>query len=76
MSTIPLLLACGYFRLAMLVKFQKEKKNVPEETASYACEGTSAIRTVASSLTCEEDIRSHYHNQLTGQSRKLIWCRL
>lgn len=26
-STIPLLLACGYFRLAMLVRLEKEKKN-------------------------------------------------
>lgn len=70
-STIPLLLACGYFRLAMLVKFQKEKNEAHEETASYACEATSAIRTVAS-LTREEEVRSHFHEQLTGQSRKLI----
>lgn len=55
----------------MLVEFQKEKKNAHEEAASYASEATSAIRTVAS-LTCKEDVRSHYYNQITGQSRKLI----
>ena len=70
-STIPLLLACGYFRLAMLVKFQKEKKKVHEESASYACEAASAIRTVAF-LTREEDVWNHYHNQLLGQSRQLV----
>ena len=62
-STIPLLLACGYFRLAMLVTFQKEKKKVHEESASYACEATSAIRTVAF-LTREDDVWNHYHEQL------------
>lgn len=70
-STIPLLLACGYFRLAMLVKFQKEKKKVHEESAGYACEATSAIRTVAS-LTREDDVWNHYHEQLLGQSRRLV----
>ncbi|GIC86228.1 GTPase-activating protein [Aspergillus udagawae] len=45
MSTIPLLLACGYFRLAMLVRLEKEKKKAYEKSASYACEATSAIRT-------------------------------
>lgn len=70
-STIPLLLACGYFRLAMLVKFQKEKKKVHEKSASYACEATSAIRTVAF-LTREDDVWNHYHEQLLGQSRQLV----
>lgn len=70
-STIPLLIACGYFRLAMLVKFQKEKKKVHEDSASYACEATSAIRTVAF-LTREDDVWNHYHEQLLGQSRQLV----
>lgn len=70
-STMPILLACGYFRLAMLVRFQKEKKSVHEDSASYACEAISAIRTVAS-LTREDDVWNHYHQQLVGQSRELI----
>lgn len=69
-STVPLLLACGYFRLVILVKFQKEKKKVHEASASYACEATSAIRTVAF-LTREDDVWNHYHEQLLGQSRYL-----
>jgi ATP-binding cassette subfamily B (MDR/TAP) protein 1 len=71
MSTIPLLLACGYFRLAMLVRLEKEKKKAYEQSASYACEATSAIRTVAS-LTREDDVCNHYHEQLLAQGRKLV----
>lgn len=75
MSTIPLLLACGYFRLAMLVRLEREKKKAYEDSASYACEATSAIRTVAS-LTREGDICSHYHEQLLSQGRSLVWSVL
>ncbi|KAM5465356.1 GTPase-activating protein [Microsporum audouinii] len=74
-STIPLLLACGYFRLAMLVRLEREKKKAYEDSASYACEATSAIRTVAS-LTREGDICSHYHAQLLSQGRSLVWSVL
>ncbi|EGE05430.1 multidrug resistance protein [Trichophyton equinum CBS 127.97] len=35
-STIPLLLACGYFRLVMLVRLEKEKKKAYAFSASYA----------------------------------------
>ncbi|KAB8255465.1 P-loop containing nucleoside triphosphate hydrolase protein [Aspergillus pseudonomiae] len=75
MSTIPLLLACGYFRLAMLVRLEKEKKKAFEHSASYACEATSAIRTVAS-LTRESDVCNHYHEQLLSQGRRLVWSIL
>ncbi|RAQ51322.1 multidrug resistance protein 1 [Aspergillus flavus] len=75
MSTIPLLLACGYFRLAMLVRLEKEKKKAYEHSASYACEATSAIRTVASS-TREGDVCDHYHKQLLSQGRILVWSVL
>ncbi|KAE8143663.1 P-loop containing nucleoside triphosphate hydrolase protein [Aspergillus pseudotamarii] len=71
MSTIPLLLACGYFRLAMLVRLEKEKKKVYEHSASYGCEAISAIRTVAS-LTREGDVCKHYHEQLLSQGRRLV----
>ncbi|DAA75328.1 TPA_exp: Uncharacterized protein A8136_1725 [Trichophyton benhamiae CBS 112371] len=74
-STIPLLLACGYFRLVMLVRLEREKKKAYADSASYACEATSAIRTVAS-LTREDDICSHYHAQLLSQGRSLVWSVL
>ncbi|KAF7532134.1 hypothetical protein G7054_g8250 [Neopestalotiopsis clavispora] len=74
-STIPLVLGCGYFRLAILVVFQKEKEKAHQKSAGYACEATSAIRTVAS-LTREEDVCKHYQEQLVGQSKKLLFSIL
>lgn len=70
-STIPILLGCGYFRFAMLARFQQKAKKSYEKSASYACEATSAIRTVAS-LTREDDVWEHYHQQLVAQGKKSL----
>ena len=67
-STIPVLLACGFFRFWMLARFQTRAKNAYKGSASYACEATSAIRTVAS-LTREEDVWNHYHEALAAQGK-------
>lgn len=66
MSTVPILLGCGFFRFWMLARFQAKSKKAYEKSASYACEATSAIRTVAS-LTREDDVWQHYHEQLVSQ---------
>lgn len=68
-ATIPILLGCGFFRFWMLAHFQQKRKLAYEASASYACEATSAIRTVAS-LTREDDVWKHYHQSLVGQGRK------
>ena len=65
-ATVPIVLACGFFRFWMLVQFQARSKKAYEKSASYACEATSAIRTVAS-LTREDDVWQNYHTQLVGQ---------
>ena len=70
-ATIPVLLACGYLRFRMLAKFQDRAKKAYEGSASYACEATAAIRTVAS-LTREEDVWEHYHQSLVEQGRKSL----
>ena len=70
-STIPILLGCGFFRFWMLARFQQRAKKAYEKSASYACEATSAIRTVAS-LTREDDVWQHYHDQLVEQQTKSI----
>jgi ATP-binding cassette subfamily B (MDR/TAP) protein 1 len=70
-STVPILLGCGFFRFWMLARFQAKAKKSYEKSASYACEATSAIRTVAS-LTREDDVHFHYHNQLVEQGRKSL----
>ena len=68
-STIPVLLACGFFRFWMLAQFQNRAKKAYEASASYACEATAAIRTVAS-LTREEDVWEHYHQSLVLQGQR------
>ena len=70
-SAIPVLLGCGFFRFYMLAKFQTTAQKAYASSASYACENTNAIRTVAS-LTREHDVSEHYHNQLVAQGRKSL----
>ncbi|KFY08733.1 hypothetical protein V492_05961, partial [Pseudogymnoascus sp. VKM F-4246] len=66
-STIPILLGCGFLRFWILAQFQSRSKKAYESSASYACEATSAIRTVAS-LTRENDVLENYRRQLAGQA--------
>lgn len=70
-ATIPILLACGFLRFWMLARFQDRAKKAYESSASFACEATAAIRTVAS-LTREEDVWEHYHQNLVAQERKSL----
>jgi ATP-binding cassette, subfamily B (MDR/TAP), member 1 len=67
-ATIPVLLGCGFFRFWLLAKFQQRAKKAYETSASYACEATSAIRTVAS-LTREDDVLLNYRNALNSQAK-------
>jgi ATP-binding cassette subfamily B (MDR/TAP) protein 1 len=66
------MLACGFWRFSILAKFQSRAKEAYESSASYACEATSAIRTVAS-LTREDDVLETYRAQLQAQTRKSIF---
>ena len=70
-STIPILLACGFFRFWLLAQFQRRSKKAYQKSASYACEATSAIRTVAS-LTREYDVLKHYEDALDEQAQKSL----
>lgn len=70
-ATLPILLACGFFRFWMLARFATRSKKAYEGSASYACEATTAIRTVAS-LTREDDVWEHYHQSLVVQARKSL----
>ncbi len=67
-STVPLLLACGYYRFHILAVFETRAKDAYERSASFACEATSAIRTVAS-LTREDQVWWHYHESLRIQAK-------
>lgn len=70
-ATVPIVLGCGFFRFWMLARFQERAKRAYEKSASYACEATSAIRTVAS-LTREKDVWDHYHAQLVDQQARSL----
>ncbi|KAL9055149.1 MAG: hypothetical protein Q9162_003727 [Coniocarpon cinnabarinum] len=70
-STVPILLGCGFFRFYVLNKFAARSKKSYEKSASYACEATSAIRTVAS-LTREQDVWNVYHSQLEAQGKRSL----
>ncbi|CAJ2507030.1 Uu.00g082160.m01.CDS01 [Anthostomella pinea] len=70
-STVPVLLACGFFRFYMLAHFQRRSKKAYEKSASYASEAISAIRTVAS-LTREADVLAQYKHSLALQQRSSL----
>jgi len=70
-STIPILLSCGYLRFWLLSRFESRAKAAYEKSAAYACEATSAIRTVAS-LTREHDVWEIYHQQLVAQQKRSL----
>ncbi|GAM85326.1 hypothetical protein ANO11243_033310 [Dothideomycetidae sp. 11243] len=67
-STIPILLGCGYLRFWLLQRFESMSKEAYEQSAAYACEAASAIRTVAS-LTRESDVCNHYAEKIQTQRR-------
>lgn len=70
-ATIPILLACGFLRFWMLAKFVERAKKAYVGSASYACEATAAIRTVAS-LTRENEVLGHYDQSLLDQSKRSL----
>lgn len=70
-AAVPVVLACGFFRFHMLARFQERAKKAYDKSASYACEATSMIRTVAS-LTREEDVCQQYHLQLIDQGSESL----
>ncbi|KAK9379695.1 P-loop containing nucleoside triphosphate hydrolase protein [Kockiozyma suomiensis] len=65
-ACVPVLVGCGYLRFHLLTKFQQRAKRAYESSASYACEATSAIRTVTS-LTRETDVYVNYKRGLDFQ---------
>ncbi|KAK6854957.1 ABC multidrug transporter Mdr1 [Apiospora arundinis] len=72
-SVVPFLLVCGFWRVSILARFQVQSKKAYEASATYACEATTAIRTVAA-LTKENEILATYHSQLGYQARdSLVW---
>jgi ATP-binding cassette, subfamily B (MDR/TAP), member 1 len=70
-STIPVLLLCGFLRYYILANFHARSQAVYQASAAYACEATSAIRTVAA-LTRESHIWDEYEGQLKLQVKRSL----
>ncbi|KAK2592176.1 hypothetical protein QQS21_010136 [Conoideocrella luteorostrata] len=70
-STMPILLGCGFFRFWLLAHFQRRSKAAYASSATYASEAISAIRTVAS-LTREQDVLRQYRESLAVQQRRSL----
>ncbi|KAK9458192.1 P-loop containing nucleoside triphosphate hydrolase protein [Dipodascopsis uninucleata] len=68
-ACIPILLASGFYRFYVLSAFQERAKKSHLISATYACEATSAIKTVVS-LTREYDVLDTYHRNLDKQVMK------
>ncbi|KAK9448417.1 P-loop containing nucleoside triphosphate hydrolase protein [Limtongia smithiae] len=68
-ACVPFMIISGFFRFQVLAKFEETVKKSHEVSAAYACEATSAIKTVIS-LTREEDVILHYHTVLHEQTQK------
>ncbi|KAH7412302.1 P-loop containing nucleoside triphosphate hydrolase protein [Phaeosphaeria sp. MPI-PUGE-AT-0046c] len=66
-ATIPLMLACGYFRFYALTRMEKRTKGT-NEAASFACEAANSIRTVAT-LSLEKHLLEAYHSKLGNQAK-------
>ncbi|KAL1792862.1 hypothetical protein ACET3X_009369 [Alternaria dauci] len=66
-ATIPLVIACGYFRFYALTRMEKRTKET-SDAASFACEAASSIRTVAS-LSLEKYLLGTYHVKLADQGK-------
>lgn len=70
-ATIPIVLTCGLVRLKILGEIARQSKAVYAASATYACEASSAIKTVAS-LNLESHVLEEYHKILEAQRQKSV----
>ncbi|KAJ8103746.1 P-loop containing nucleoside triphosphate hydrolase protein [Lipomyces tetrasporus] len=66
---VPVLMGSGFYRFYLLTEFESRVKKENERTSTYACEATSAIRTVVA-LTRESDVWETYHSNLNEIIRR------
>ncbi|KAF3482805.1 ABC multidrug transporter Mdr1 [Arthroderma uncinatum] len=68
-ATVPVELACGFYRVSMIESFEQTARNAYISSSSFASEAVSSLRTVAS-LGIERDITTAYHDQLVLQEKR------
>ncbi|KAL2314232.1 Leptomycin B resistance protein pmd1 [Schizosaccharomyces pombe] len=69
LSTSPVIITAGYYRVRALDQVQEKLSAAYKESAAFACESTSAIRTVAS-LNREENVFAEYCDSLIKPGRE------
>ncbi|WBW74079.1 leptomycin transmembrane transporter Pmd1 [Schizosaccharomyces osmophilus] len=69
LATSPVIITAGYYRVAALDQIQDKLSTSYKTSAAYACESTSAIRTVAS-LTRESKVYENYCASLVQPGRE------
>lgn len=62
-SSLPIILACGWYRVRHEVRFEARNNEVFAESARYATEAIRGVRTVAS-LTLERTVCHQYNSML------------
>lgn len=65
-ACVPLIIGCGFFRFWILTHLNLRGKKVYEQSASYACEATTSIRTVVT-LTREDYVYNDYLHKVESQ---------
>ncbi|KAJ5058639.1 P-loop containing nucleoside triphosphate hydrolase protein [Bipolaris maydis] len=70
-STTPIQLGCGILRLKCVALLEGHSRRAYEASATYACEYSSNIRTVAA-LNLETKIQRDYHRILEEQRKKSL----
>lgn len=68
-TSMPIILAAGYFRLRYETQFEKMNNKVFAESSMFASECIGAFRTV-SSLTLESEILGRYERLLQNHTEK------
>ncbi|VUC24318.1 unnamed protein product [Clonostachys rosea] len=70
-AAVPLAIGCGFFRWWVLARHQARIATVYADSAGFAAENISAIKTVAS-LTRENQVAEKYRTDLEGQQKKSV----
>ncbi|KAM6536089.1 hypothetical protein FALCPG4_005609 [Fusarium falciforme] len=70
-STIPVLLGCGFYRVWMISKFAQRSHEAHKQSSAYASEAVMSARTIAA-LAAEEQFVRHYEQHLKAQERKSL----
>jgi ATP-binding cassette, subfamily B (MDR/TAP), member 1 len=71
LSVVPLLIATGFFRFYILAKYTNRAARVYSDSAAYAVEHISSIRTVAL-LTLEDQVAGEYRSALAKQQKQSL----